>query len=604
MLFRPGFVRVEGTFKMLSKATVHKFRKEQGITVIVLGLILAAFAVLPLGLLAFELHRAELAREQLRSVCESAALAAATSLAGSDLNDPAQAHQNAINAALHFFRNNSVIGYALTSANVAGSKTEKPSLQSGNIYVEFQDPHNNSQPVAIGDPKGKIVQIFANLNAVPSFGSFLPIGNYLVSASASAGVPTLDVVLCFDVSGSIDDQTPVTFVRRQWDDAAGKIVYIVPPSRGAPSGPLASGKIYDVLGPPPTGSRTNATHPQWLSNSNQGDHRYPLNFSEESSARGLRGATNSGSPPGNCPPGRATTGDRYTYTDLVVNLDGKDVFGGTSLNGYSFPDVATLVEASRGNLESDAVFKSSKADKALTNVTPRAGYMEQYQRLAYAHLHPILEAKDASAAFLNIINTNTDAHFGFVTFASSAGKSESDYETQHNVDSTYSQAGSKNFPLPQVKVSPAETVTNYSTILSLIPTMSAYTSTNIGDALLQAVNQLKTTSRKGARKAIVLFTDGQPTAGGPFSQDPWSNSRSAAVEAKGAGIPIYTIGLAQNPEIIPSEIAILNDTNSSPSSGGIAAIAGNGGKFFLVTDATKLRLTFENVARQLVQLVR
>lgn len=587
---------------MSSYKSNHLCRRK-GVTVITLGLILAAFASVPLALLAFELQRAELAREQLRSVCESAALAAATALAGSDLNNPAEAHQNAINSALNFFQNNSVIGYSLRTASLAGAKDERPATESGNLFIQFLDPHHDLRPVPMGDPNGKVVQVFGNLNALPAFGRFLSLGSYIISANSLAGVPTLDVVLCFDVSGSIDDQTPVTFVRRQWDTSTGKIAYIIPPSRSG-SGPLATGKIYDVLGPPPTGSRTNAINPQWLSISNQSDHRYPLNFSEEGPARGLRGVTNSGSPPGNCPPGTASTGDRYTYTDLVVNIDGNDVFSGISVNGFNFPDVATLVEASRGNLENTSVFKASQADKSLSYITPRAGYQEQYQKLAHTHLHPILEAQDASSAFLKIINTNTDAHFGFVTFATTAGKSVGDYETQHNVDSTYSQAGTQNFPLPQVKINPAESATNYASILDLIPGTAAYTSTNIGDALQEAINQLKTSSRKGARKAIVLFTDGQPTAGGPLSEDPWSNSRLAAGEARKQAIPIYTIGLAQNPEIVPSEISILNDTDSNPSSGGIAAIAGNGGKFFLVTDARKLRLTFENVARQLVQLVR
>jgi hypothetical protein len=76
------------------------------------------------------------------------------------------------------------------------------------------------------------------------------------------------------------------------------------------------------------------------------------------------------------------------------------------------------------------------------------------------------------------------------------------------------------------------------------------------------------------------------------------------VKAKNKGIPIYTIGLAQVPSIIPGETQILNDTNNSPSTGGIAAIAGNGGKFWLVTSNANLRLTFENLARQLVQLVK
>lgn len=78
----------------------------------------------------------------------------------------------------------------------------------------------------------------------------------------------------------------------------------------------------------------------------------------------------------------------------------------------------------------------------------------------------------------------------------------------------------------------------------------------------------------------------------------------AAQKAQKAGIPIYAIGLAQTPAIVPSETAILTDQNSSPSAGGVSGIAGHGGKFFLVTKVSDLRLTFENLARQLVQLVK
>jgi hypothetical protein len=127
---------------------------------------------------------------------------------------------------------------------------------------------------------------------------------------------------------------------------------------------------------------------------------------------------------------------------------------------------------------------------------------------------------------------------------------------------------------------------------------------NIGAALHKAVQTLKSDSRKGSVRAIVLFTDGQPSDGGPLDNDPWMNARKAAQEAREEGIAIYTIGLAQNPAIMPGEIDILNDTNKDPASGGVAAIAGNGGTFNLVTDSKKLRVAFEKIARRLVEIVR
>jgi hypothetical protein len=350
----------------------------------------------------------------------------------------------------------------------------------------------------------------------------------------------------------------------------------------------------------------NGVPPQYLSSSNQGDVRYPINFSEEGAARGLRGSANSGTPPGNFPPGTAPTGNAYTYTDLVVNIDGKPVFGGfTTETGYSFPDLATLVEASRGNLEDGNVFSRSKANTGVpSGIAPRAGYQAAYQRAAAQALEPIGASQDAVSNFLSVMNNNTDAHFGFIAFSDNAGRSANGTYSEYNIDSSYAAGGRGQFPIPNVALNKSVGATNFDIIQSVIPTTVATTSTNIGDAVNQAVEQLQNNSRPGAKKAIVLFTDGQPTAGGPLSGDPWANARASAVEAKHAGIPIYTIGLAQNREIIPSETALLNDTNPDPGSGGMAAIAGNQGKFFLVTRASDLRATFEHIARLLVQLVQ
>jgi hypothetical protein len=201
------------------------------------------------------------------------------------------------------------------------------------------------------------------------------------------------------------------------------------------------------------------------------------------------------------------------------------------------------------------------------------------------------------------LNNDTDAHFGFISFQDSAGSTTNGTYTDDKIDGSFN-GGSLQVPFPNIALNAGQSATNFTSIQSTIPTLVATNSTNIGDAVSKAVTQLQKQSRTGSRKAIILFTDGQPTSGDPLDPDPWTNARKAAVMAKNAGIPIYTIGLAQNPAIIPGETAILNDTNSNPNTGGMAAIAGNGGHFFLVTDASELRHTFEHVARCLVQLVR
>ncbi|MBY0356969.1 MAG: VWA domain-containing protein [Candidatus Obscuribacterales bacterium] len=583
--------------------------KQSGQAMLVLAAIITLLIIFAVGLFSYEINRLEICRSQLRSACEAAALAAAATLASQDNLDPTQGHTEAIQTALDSFQRNSVAGVPLASAIIAGNDQDSPGAENSSLFIEFLDPNNNNQPVSLGDPSGKLVRVTGAFGLKPSFGNFLGLPLVPLRTDSIGGVPDLDVVLCFDVSGSIDDQTPVTLIRRQWngDAATGTIQYIVPPtSAGCPAGPRAQGRLYDIFGPAPTGTALQALAPQNLGEVSRSEHRWKLNFSEDASAsRGLRGATNAGSPPGNYPGGRSTTGNSQTITDIVVNIDGRNVFGGISTaDGYNFPDVATLIEAARGNLENQNVFTNSRANRGVpTTVLPRPGYQAKYIELAMKNCHPIYDAQIAASEFFTIMNTNTVGHFGIVCFSDNGGTGPGTTISNYNVDSNYSQAGQGRFPNPAIILNPSVGATNYDTIEATLPTLVATGGTNIGDVLSKAVDQLRNNSRNGSKKAIVLFTDGMPTVGNPLSSDPWTNARKAAQKAKQYGIPIYAIGLAQNPEIVPLETSILNDTNSNPANGGVCAIAGNGGKFFLVTDTRDLRKTFENIARQLVQLV-
>jgi hypothetical protein len=98
----------------------------------------------------------------------------------------------------------------------------------------------------------------------------------------------------------------------------------------------------------------------------------------------------------------------------------------------------------------------------------------------------------------------------------------------------------------------------------------------------------------------VLFTDGEPNGGGDSgTTDPVSQSE--ATFAKGCGIPIYTIGLCMVPSLQANQTTVLTDATSST---GIAALSGNGATFSQTTTAAGLNGVFQNVARQLVQLVQ
>lgn len=575
-----------------------QLRNCRGQSLIVLGAFIALFVVGALGMFAFDAGRVEIAREQLMGACDAAALSSVCTLAGSDIAQAGDAHTHAINLAMNSFKQNYVMGKSLSGAT-QGAKDANPGPDQAIVKIEILDPHNDYQPVSMGDPKGKVVKVYGSYGVVPVFAKFLGVDKVVVRANSSGGIPQLDLILCFDVSGSMDDQSKVTFVKRYWDSGVNKILYTVTSTNGSPIGPLAQGPIREVVGAQPTGSSLNALTPQTLEGA-VAPNAYPLNFSESSTAPGLRGDRNTGSPPGNFPQGGGI-GNATTFTDLVVNIDGNNQFQGLTKDGYEFPDIATLVEASRGNLENEGVFNSSKARTALPYISPKPGYQAKYMELAKLQQQPIEDGRYAAQYFLNIMNINTDAHFGVVSFSTIAGTSPTYSMPGPNVSANYMQAGTGNFVIPTVALS--KTQTNFNDVIDALGKVTAYGNTNIGDAVYTAVQQLKAQTRPTSKQVVVLFTDGMPTVGGPLSADPMSNARLAAMKAHEAGIPVFTLGLAQNNEIIPFETAILNDTNDDPNSGGIAAISGNGARFYLVTDSTKLRATFENIARQLVQLI-
>jgi Flp pilus assembly protein TadG len=581
----------------------RKSRNQKGVslTMLILGL---AFVIMPIiGLFAFEIGRLQIAHQELQNVTDAAALAAVATLTCEETTDPATAHQNAIATAVNLFKQNSIIGIPLTNTTISGSINSSPGPGEATLYFEFIDPVTHSV-VSMSDPNGKVVKVYSVFGAAPAFGTFLSLSNFGIKTIAFGAVPTLDLVLCFDTSGSIDDQTPVTFVKRSWDATLGKIVYEVPTGANG----IARGKQYDIMLPGPNGTSLNGIYPHIASDAY---YNAQLWFSEYLAqyygVPGLRslsgGAAEAGSPPGNYPPGTAPTYPGWAvFTDVVVNLDGNNNFSGFNGNGYSFPNVATMVEAARGNLENSTVFNNSKANTSVS-VSPSPGYQQAYFNLAKSKLQPLQDAKSAAQIFIDILNTDTDAHFGFVAFDHQIGANPTSVETRYAIDDAAAYGASTGFPLPVIPLDPTAGARHYGETDAAIVSCVPLGGTNIGAAVDKAVDEFTAHGRLGSKKAIVLFTDGQPTYGGPLDGDPWSNARKAAVKAKNAGVAIYTIGLAQNPDIVPGQTAILNDTNNNETTGGMAAIAGNGGTFSLVTNSGNLRRVFEQIARHLVELV-
>lgn len=608
-----------------------KQRTAKGATLLVLVLV-TGFLILGIcGLFGFEVTRNNAAREELRSASEAAALAGAAALASSDSVSTTTSHDTALTAAQLNFKSNSILGQSLSGAVFLDSRSSSanavssppPTAGEVKMYLEFEDNTGVVQPW--NSAQGRVVHVVTGFGEVPAFGQFAGLGVAPVFSSAIGRVPKMDIIMCFDVSGSIDDQTPVTFVKRWWDPAKAKNAGVVTPaSAGAirydiakrSDGANATGTLYGILQPGPAGTSVNAEPPENLDQSWGNAAVYPLNW-DPSLRQGPGGGADNGTPPGNYP-SSAPSANPSDFTDLVVNLDGNNTFAGvpsfsydpgTGMQTYAFPDVATLVEAARGNLEDATVFKNSGAQASLpdTTIAPIAGYKKAYEALRHTKEQPIGDARVAAQNFFQIMNNNTSATFGFLAFSS--GVSTSRTSTLGPVDAHASGyvTGQLSTPFPSDIMGGGSTIPQ---IVSDIDLTQANGSTDIGDALQEAVNELIANGRQGSTKAIVFFTDGHPTVGPAWN--------AAATQAKTKNIAIYTVGLAQNTAVVPLECDNLNDKGGkaipyndpltgtagsyTPPSDGMAATGATGGKFFLVTNRANLRYVFENIARHLVQL--
>lgn len=528
-------------------------------------ILVAVLVIGAVGVFAFEIARTTMIRDQLRTATEAAALGGSATLAGSAELDPLESQNNALKAARFIFEKNEIFGTPLTA--VETDYDNNPAIGHAKLKLSYLDPKNGNRVVPVGDKAAKVMLVEAKYGYTPIFANVIGASQpFHVEAQAQGGLGDLDIVLCFDISGSMDDETLMTNVRRRWDPAQGKIFYDV----------VTQGKLATSNGAVP-----------------------PQQLAAGGFNGALRGPANTGSPPGNFPPGTAGVNG---YTDAVINLDEKTTFAGISSGGFDFPTVDVLVEAARGNLENAAVFDSSEADTALNGiVAPKAGYQAKYFELAKQHVHPMFEAQQEAKEFFTLMNKNANTHFGVVAFQASTGNSPTSTFPQPKISPSYPAGGNGNFPLPTVYLSRPEENTRFNEVNAAVDPLISFGGTNIGGATFLAVEMFNFTNqtRPNAKKAIVILTDGEPTVGTPLSGDPRQNCVLAAQRAKNKGITLYTVGLALDPSLIPIQQQVLGETSSQ----GMARIAGNGSKFFQATSTANLKPAFASIARHLSQLV-
>jgi hypothetical protein len=322
--------------------------------------------------------------------------------------------------------------------------------------------------------------------------------------------------------------------------------------------------------------------------------------------------------------------------------------GGTSFN---FTTVAELVEASRGNLDSTAALTSATMGQYTnklfgSGVVP--GSFNAYWLWVLQAALPIAPAEAAAYDFFQTMHLSADSHFGLETFASVAASLTAPvagYTTgtgatettiaMPNISSFWPPSGTFNTAFPFPCVADSQSTDNYNAITTqfLPPSLTSYTAppsattlplepttaTDIADALNQAITIMTSTTdtRATAKKAIILFTDGVPTgdesAGITFHEiEGYNDAIAAAKTASNTPMPIYTIGLSTNLDIIPYENNLLGDGMAIPSPGGpgnypqgIAYDSDpNVARYYPVTNPQDLEQAFQTIARSLCVLVQ
>ena len=682
----------------------RQLRTKSGLSITVLIAFIGIFIIGPLSMFVFELSRYNLADQQLKNCVDLAALTAACSTTGSNATSASVTQTTAMNQAYYMFTQNSIFSYPLTTTPAysygTASPVMNPAANQAQLYFQFLNPQTKL-PVAYGSDLGKILRVTGAFGFVPVTAKFTMIGAgpYVIVDQSDGGLPTLDVVLCLDLSASMDDFTNVSLVQRYqsstgWNATThtggnGYSIATSAPSNG-------QGALYNVLGcSNATGCSFNAT--------------YPMDYfaqSQASSAGCTVGANYAAHGTTNSSPAPSlqsvfATGQGL-YSDMVVNLDGSPLMSYgvtvTNANGsFTFPaytvgdptgkGLGILVEASRGNLESTTAANNAHVPYGTWGITPKAGWFDAYYQTVMSAQtgfpvvsssnpnpviplrHPIGDAIMAAENFFSVMNNDADVHFGLVCFGTAAGTSATS-QTLNN-DGTSTIYALTNYadnalpsngyppdgvicPNPMIALNPlpGPTNSNFSTVAPPpatsvngavfrgpngaspfnepgggtepynFTTVCAYGGTNIADALDMALSMelnppafpkdpsttpgtqgvggraAQNLSRAGATRAIVLFTDGLPTEGGDTgTSDPFSKAEATC--ASTAGIPIYTIGLCMVSSLQSNQSTVLGT-----STNGIAGISGHGASFSQTTSASGLNAVFQNVARQLVQLVQ
>jgi len=209
-----------------------KMRRQKGAAVT--GLVLALFLfIMMIGFFTFDTCRLQMAQRELTATCDAAALAGTAMLTSQDIsNDDTNdtkllaAQQTASGYARNMFQAGNMLGASLVGSTTVSTYSATKVLGNPGdckVMISLADPQNDYVGIPPTSPQcrnGRAIMCYAGYTYKPVFMSMIGVQKVGLNASSGGGLPQVDAVLVFDYSGSMDDATAVTFVRRAWDPNA------------------------------------------------------------------------------------------------------------------------------------------------------------------------------------------------------------------------------------------------------------------------------------------------------------------------------------------------------------------------------------------------
>lgn len=205
-----------------------KIRDQKGAAIT--GLVIALmFFILIAGLFCFDASRVQMAQRELTATCDASALSGTAMLTSYDVsNDPTYtklqtAQQNAAGFAWNMFNMGNILGRpVVNNTQLVTNLAQLATTTDGEakVVIGLVDPKNSYQvvdPTPPNNANGRAIAVFAGYGYHPIFISFYGVGNVGILASSIGGLPQVDAVLVFDYSGSMDDLTQVTLIKRWWN---------------------------------------------------------------------------------------------------------------------------------------------------------------------------------------------------------------------------------------------------------------------------------------------------------------------------------------------------------------------------------------------------